>query len=139
MMFHIVVAVVAMVAGGIASIAGFGIGSILTPLIASQYGMKTAAGAVSIPHIIATLLRFWRLRRDVNRHVLFGFGLMNAAGALGGALIHAYVTSPVLTAILGALLIFAGIIGVAGMADRIRFSGEWSWIAGALSGGFGGS
>ncbi|MCU1259282.1 MAG: hypothetical protein JWO80_2167, partial [Bryobacterales bacterium] len=33
-MFNIVVAVVAAVAGGIASIAGFGIGSLLTPLLA---------------------------------------------------------------------------------------------------------
>lgn len=86
MMFGIVVAIVAMLAGGVASVAGFGIGSILTPLIASQYGMKTAVGAVSIPHVIATLLRFWRLRRDVDRHVLLGFGLMNAGGALPGAL-----------------------------------------------------
>ena len=64
MAFLIVVAVVAALAGGIASIAGFGIGSLLTPLVASQYGMKTAVGAVAIPHFIATVLRFWRLRSD---------------------------------------------------------------------------
>jgi len=62
--FLIVVAVLAALAGGIASIAGFGIGSLLTPLVASQYGMKTAVGAVAIPHFIATVLRFWRLRSD---------------------------------------------------------------------------
>jgi hypothetical protein len=61
-LFEIGVAIVALGAGGIASIAGFGIGSILTPLIASQYAMKTAVGAVTIPHVTATLLRFWRLR-----------------------------------------------------------------------------
>ena len=48
MAFLIVVALVAALAGGIASIAGFGIGSLLTPLVASQYGMKTAVGAVAI-------------------------------------------------------------------------------------------
>jgi uncharacterized membrane protein HdeD (DUF308 family) len=62
---------------------------------------------------------------------------MNAGGALVGALIHARVTSPVLTVVLGVLLIFAGIIGVSGYAERMRFSRRVSWIAGAASGGFG--
>ena len=61
------VAVVAALAGGIASIAGFGIDRLLTPRRLSIYGMKTAAGAVAIPHVIATLLRFWRLRSEVCR------------------------------------------------------------------------
>jgi uncharacterized membrane protein YfcA len=84
--FLIVVAVVAALAGGIASIAGFGIGSLLTPLVASQYGMKTAVGAVAIPHFMATVLRFWRLRSDVDWRVFLGFGLKNATGSLAGAL-----------------------------------------------------
>ena len=137
-LFDFAVAIVALVAGGIASVAGFGIGSLLTPLVALQYGMKTAVGAVAIPHIIATLLRFWRLRAHVDRHVFLGFGLMNAGGALVGALVHARVTSPVLTVVLGVLLIFAGIIGVSGYAERMRFSRNASWIVGAISGGFGG-
>jgi uncharacterized membrane protein YfcA len=138
MIFDIIVAIVAVLAGGIASIAGFGIGSILTPLIASQYGMKTAVAAVSIPHVIATLLRFWRLRAHVDRRLFFGFGLMNAGGALVGALIHTWVTSPVLVIILGILLVFSGVIGVTGYADRLRFGRKASWIAGAASGAFGG-
>jgi hypothetical protein len=36
-------AIVAVAASGIASIAGFGIGTLLTPLYATRYGMKTAA------------------------------------------------------------------------------------------------
>lgn len=137
-LFDIGVAIVALVAGGIASVAGFGIGSLLTPLVAVQYGMKTAVGAVAIPHMAATLLRFWRLRAHVDRHVFLGFGLMNAGGALAGALTHARVTSPVLTIVLGALLIFAGILGVSGYAEHMRFGRKVSWIAGAASGGFGG-
>ena len=137
-MFHVVVAVTAMVAGGIASIAGFGIGSILTPLLALRFGMKTAVGAVAIPHVIATLLRFWRLRTDVDRRVFLGFGLMNAAGALMGALLHTRITSPVLSIVLAVLLIFAGAMGLTGFADRLRFGPRGSWIAGAASGMFGG-
>jgi uncharacterized membrane protein YfcA len=64
--FHIVVAVVAAISGGIASVAGFGIGSLLTPLFAAEFGIKTAVGAVAVPHLIATILRFWRLRSHVD-------------------------------------------------------------------------
>src|SRR5437667_5584913 len=63
---------------------------------------------------------------------------MNAAGSLIGALIHVYVASPVLSVVLGALLVLAGVLGVTGYAGRIRFGRETSWIAGALSGLFGG-
>jgi uncharacterized membrane protein YfcA len=138
LVFLILVAVVAALAGGIASIAGFGIGSLLTPLVASQYGMKTAVGAVAIPHLIATVLRFWRLRSQVDRRIFLGFGLMNAAGSLAGALTHVWVDNPILTIALGILLVFAGLIGVLGYADRIRFGPRTAWIAGILSGAFGG-
>jgi uncharacterized membrane protein YfcA len=136
--FYLLVAVVAVLAGGIAALSGFGIGSLLTPLVASEYGMKSAVALVSIPHVIATLLRFWRLRKDVDRHVFLSFGLLNAGGALVGAVIHVYVTSPVLSLVLGALLAVAGLIGMSGAADRMRIRGSASWMAGAVSGGFGG-
>jgi uncharacterized protein len=74
----------------------------------------------------------------VDRSVLFGFGLMNAAGALTGALIHVRVGSPALSIVLGALLVFAGIVGVLGYGERWRLGRKASWVAGAVSGGFGG-
>ncbi|HLI86765.1 MAG TPA: sulfite exporter TauE/SafE family protein [Bryobacteraceae bacterium] len=138
MLYHLAIAAVALLAGGIASLAGFGIGSLLTPLVAAGFGMKTAVGAVSIPHLIATALRFSRLNRELDRGVLLGFGLMNAMGALAGALIHVYVSSRALTTVLAILLIFAGMAGLSGMAKKFRLRGAPAWIAGALSGGFGG-
>ena len=37
--------------GAVASVAGFGIGSVLTPAIAAVAGTKLAVAAVSIPHV----------------------------------------------------------------------------------------
>ncbi len=136
--FDAIVAVVAVLAASIAAIAGFGIGSILTPFLALRYGMETAVAAVALPHVLATFLRFWQMRTHVDRRVLLGFGLMNAAGALAGALLHARVASSALTRVLGALLIFAGALGLTGRADKLRFGRTAAWIAGAVSGGFGG-
>lgn len=56
MLFELRIAIAAAVAGGIASVAGFGVGSILTPLLAVRLGTKLAVAAVSIPHVTATAI-----------------------------------------------------------------------------------
>jgi hypothetical protein len=49
------------------SVAGFGISSILTPLLAIRVGTKLAVAAVSIPHLIATALRIARIGKHVDQ------------------------------------------------------------------------
>ena len=137
-MFNALVVVAALVAGGIASIAGFGIGSILTPLLAVKLDTKLAVAAVSIPHFLGTGLRLFLTRQHVNQRVLWTFGVTSALGGLGGAVLHVYFTSAVLGYLLGALLVFAGVTGLTGLASRIRFGRRSAWVAGGLSGAFGG-
>ena len=138
MAFDTLIAVAATLAGAIASVAGFGIGSILTPLLALRVGTKLAVAAVSIPHLIATTLRFLRIREHVDKRVFLNFGITSATGGLLGALLHARFSSTVLSYVLGTLLVFAGIMGITGLSQRMRFEGAVAWIAGALSGAFGG-
>ncbi len=138
-MDHALAIIVAgVVAGAIAAISGFGIGSILTPLLAMGIGTKLAVALVSIPHFIGTALRFFVIRQHVDRHVLWSFGLTSAAGGLVGAILHVWLRSAVLGYVLGALLVFAGIMGLSGLAARMRFGKRTAWVAGALSGIFGG-
>jgi uncharacterized membrane protein YfcA len=136
--FAITLAIVAFGAGAIATVAGFGIGSILTPVIALHADTKAAVAAVSIPHLLGTGLRFWRLRRYVDRKVFLNFGVASAAGGLIGAVLHAYAGSPALTALFGGLLVFAGVAGLTGFSSRMRFGRVAAYIAGAASGAFGG-
>lgn len=126
------------VAGAIAAISGFGIGSILTPLLAAWMGTKLAVALVSIPHFLGTALRFAVIRQHVSRRVLWSFGVTSAAGGLIGALLHVWLRSMVLGYVLGVLLVFAGITGITGLASRMKFGRTAAWIAGALSGMFGG-
>src|SRR5919108_673415 len=134
--FDFVVLLLGIAAGAVASVSGFGIGSILTPLLASQAGTKAAVAAVSIPHLLGTAVRFWTLRRHINRRVLFGFGLMSAAGGLTGALLNTRANNPVLTAVFGALLIFEGITGLTSISEKMRLGGKTAWLAGGMSGFF---
>jgi len=126
------------VAGAIAAISGFGIGSILTPLLAASIGTKLAVAVVSIPHFIGTALRFAVIREHVDRHVLWSFGITSAVGGLVGALLHIWLRSAMLGYVLGVLLVFAGVMGITGLAARMRFGRRTAWVAGALSGMFGG-
>ena len=80
MLFESVLALVSLVAGGIAAITGFGIGSLLTPTLAIRTGTKLAVAAIAIPHFVGTLQRFWLLRRNVDRRVLLGFGIASNGG-----------------------------------------------------------
>jgi uncharacterized membrane protein YfcA len=134
--FDVIVAVASVVAGAIASLAGFGIGSIMTPLLMLRLDAKIAVAAVSIPHIIATAIRFWMLRVSLDRNVLLRFGLTSAAGGLLGALAHAVVGVRTLTVFLGIILIFTGAIGVLGI--NLRFHRHAAPVAGFFSGLLGG-
>jgi len=138
MTFEILAAAVGVIAGAIAAVSGFGIGSVLTPLLAARYGTKLAVAIVSVPHLVGTAVRFARLRQHIDRRVLIRFGVLSAIGGLLGALLNARADSPALTIVFGLLLLFAGVTSLFGLAERMRFGRKTAWAAGALSGIFGG-
>jgi uncharacterized protein len=129
---------VSALAGGIAAVTGFGIGSLLTPVLALQVDTRLAVAAVSVPHVIGTAVRFWLLSGSVDRRVFWSFGLTSAAGGLTGAVLHNWASNRWLNALFGLLLLFAAFSELTGLARRLRFRGPVAWIAGALSGFLGG-
>ncbi len=137
--FAVIATVGAVVAGAIASISGFGIGSVLTPVLSTQFDVRLAIAMVSLPHLAGTFVRFLIVRTRIDRDVLLGFGAASAAGGLVGAALQAVVQSAALAVIFGLLLVFAGIGSLTGFAQRMRFSGRRSaLVGGALSGLLGG-
>lgn len=130
--------VVALLAGAVASVAGFGIGSLLTPTLAPSLGVGLAVVAVAIPHAAGTAVRFWRLRHAVDRDVLRAFGVASAAGGLVGALLHGWASNPALALVFALLLLMSGLAGFTGWTERVHLRGRMAIAAGALSGVFGG-
>lgn len=128
----------AVAAGALASVVGFGIGSLLTPVFALTMGTRAAVAAVSIPHLVGTALRFALMRGHLDRRAFISFGLTSAAGGLTGALLHARLGNPALSVVFGLLLLFVAASEMSGLARRMRFSGPVAWVAGALSGFLGG-
>lgn len=136
--FSVALLLVAIVSGATASIVGFGIGSLLTPLLAARFGTGVAVAAVTVPHAIATAVRCWRLRASIDRQVLIRFGLLSAAGALAGALLYTRLGPTTLTGVLGGLLLLTALAQLTGWTARWHPRGPLVAVFGLLSGFFGG-
>ena len=68
--FALLVGAVAFLAGATSSVAGFGIGTILTPLLGFGIGVRLAVAAASIPHFVGNAARLWTLRHRVDKQML---------------------------------------------------------------------
>jgi len=132
------VAFVSIAAGATASVVGFGIGSLLTPVIAWRFGTDVAVAAIALPHLAGGLLRGWRLRQYIDRTILIRFGILSAIGGLVGALAFANLAPDVLGRTLGVLLVLTATAGLTEWSTRWKPRGAVAWILGALSGFFGG-
>ncbi len=128
----------ALLSGATASVVGFGIGSLLTPLLALRFGTSIAVAAVTIPHVLATAFRCWRLRAHIDRTVLLRFGVLSAVGGLLGALLYTRLGSSALTRILGGLLVLTATAQLTGWSARWHPRGPIVAFIGLASGFFGG-
>ena len=133
-----VVLPVAILAGGIAAVSGFGIGSFLTPLLILSMPADSAVAVLALPHAGATCLRLWRLRGDIDWPTFRQFGVASAVGGLAGALLQARLASPVLTVLLGVLLVVAGSAELLRRPLPVPNGPTWRLGGGFLSGFFGG-
>jgi uncharacterized membrane protein YfcA len=129
---------IATLAGAIAAVAGFGIGSLLTPLFAFTLGTGAAVALATVPHAFGTALRAWRLRDAVSWRVLRSFGIASAIGGLAGALLQPHFGGRALGIVFGVLLIMSGASGLFRRTSRTELPPWLSLIGGALSGLFGG-
>ena len=78
------------------------------------------------------------MRQHVDWRLVRTFGVMSAAGGLAGALLQQRLRGPGLVMVFGGLLVFAGLTGLTGVMERVRLGRTAAWMAGLLSGVFGG-
>jgi uncharacterized membrane protein YfcA len=136
--FYLAILLAAIFSGATATVVGFGIGSLLTPLLTIRFGASVAVAAVTLPHALATAVRCWRLRAKIDRDVLIRFGLLSAAGALAGAVLYTRLGPTTLTRILGGLLLLTAVAQLTGWSSSWRPHGPLVAILGLASGFFGG-
>src|SRR2546428_13531129 len=76
--FHTTLFLASVAGGVIAAISGFGIGSILTPVVSRFTVTKLAVAIVSIPNFVGPVSRLFRVRGQINGALPLCFGLARA-------------------------------------------------------------
>jgi uncharacterized membrane protein YfcA len=137
-LFLLTLFAVGVLSGSTAAVIGFGIGSLLTPLLTLRLSPELAVAVVALPHLLATAMRLVRNAAWVDRTSFVRFGLLSAAGGLGGALLQSTLSGPALLAALGALLIATALASLTGNFGEHRPSSPVALTLGLLSGFFGG-
>lgn len=136
-----VVAIIATIAGAVAATTGFGIGSILTPVLALQFDARAAVAIVSVPHFAASVVRFATLWRQADRRAVVLFGSFSVVGSLAGALLGVSMRGPaegVVSIAMAVLLMLGGLSALAAPHEGIHFGAKTAALAGGVSGFFGG-
>ena len=127
-----------MLSGATAAVVGFGIGSLMTPLLLVRFAAPTAVGLVALPHLAATAARLVRHRRAVDREVLVRFGIPSAIGGAAGGALHGVFRSEALVTVLASLLMLTGIANLTNGFGRWQPSTIVAALVGLLSGVCGG-
>jgi uncharacterized membrane protein YfcA len=127
MWFDVLVIIIALIAGAVAAVTGFGIGSLLTPVLTLHVDTRLAVAAVSVPHVIGTALRFWLLRGDINLGGLVG----NQGGIRSAALLGFDLSKEtfVATATAIALFVDGARLPVYIMMEHNEITALWPWVA----------
>jgi uncharacterized protein len=125
--FLVAVLTVGILSGATAAVVGFGIGSLMTPLLLTRFEPSMAIALVALPHLIATAVRFIRHRRNIDRRVLLRFGIPSAVGGIIGGFLSGVLRSEALVGVLGGLLVLTGIANLT--------NGFWRWHPGAMTAG----
>jgi uncharacterized membrane protein YfcA len=129
---------VAGLAGAIAGVSGFGLGSLLTPVLMLSMPAAEAVAILALPHAWVTAVRWLKLRSEIHWPTFKQFGLASALGGLTGAALQSQLGSAVLTIVLALLLLIAGTTELLGRPIPLPQTPAWRLIGGMLSGVFGG-
>lgn len=136
--FYVALLLLGILSGATAAVVGFGIGSLLTPLLLTRFEPHVAIALVSIPHLLATALRYVQHRRFIDRQVLLRFGVPSAIGSLIGALLQQRMSAPLLIIALAVLLLATGVANLTSGFRNWQPGSRTAGVLGFLSGLFGG-
>jgi uncharacterized membrane protein YfcA len=117
---------------------GFGLGTILTPVVALFYDVKLAILVVAIVHILNNALKLWLFRDHVDRAIIRRFGALSILGALAGAALQGLLASSAVTVLLGFVLVALGAGEFLPQGRGFRFPKALDPVGGFASGLLGG-
>lgn len=117
---------------------GFGVGTVLTPVMALYFDVKVAVFLAAIVHFFNNAARIYLYRDQVNRGVIRRFGAVSLAGAFLGSFAQIYIDSGWLKAGFGFFLVAFGLSQFAPAGAGLKFPRWLDPVGGFLSGLLGG-
>lgn len=132
------IALAAFFASMLTLVTGFGLGTVLTPVVALFYDVKLAILLVAIVHFLNNALKLWLFRSHVDRSIIRRFGVLSIAGALAGAFLQGLFVSSALTVLLGIVLVVLGAGEFLPSKFSVRLPKRVDFLGGFFSGLLGG-
>ncbi|MDF0676656.1 MAG: sulfite exporter TauE/SafE family protein [Nitrospira sp.] len=150
----LVVCVAALLASGLTLFSGFGLGTLLMPVVALFFPLDLAIVMTAMVHLANNLFKIGLLGRKADRPVLLKFGLPAIAAAFVGAALLAYLGElkpmyeyyafgndrqvSVLKLVIGVLIVSFVVLELSPTFSKTAFDRKWLPFGGVISGFFGG-
>ncbi|MBM3420653.1 MAG: sulfite exporter TauE/SafE family protein [Bacteroidetes bacterium] len=153
-MEYIIVALVAMLVAALTLFSGFGLGTLLMPVMAIFFPVEIAIAATAIVHLANNIFKGVLVGRNADLKVLFIFALPAVLAAFPGALLlralsgmnpwvswyagaHTFNITPV-NLIVAILMVIFAVIELLPYFEKMTIGRRWLPLGGVLSGFFGG-
>ncbi len=149
-----VVCIASLLASALTLFSGFGLGTLLMPVVALFFPLELAIAMTAMVHLANNLFKIGLLGRKADRSVLLKFGLPAIAAAFAGAALLTYLgeVKPLyeyqafgtthqvsaLKLVIGILIISFVVLELSPTFSKAALDRKWLPIGGVISGFFGG-
>ena len=150
----LLICIISFTASVLTFFSGFGLGTMLLPVFCLFMPVELAVLATAVVHLLNNLLKFFLIRKMIDRSVLISFGIAAVSSAFLGALFQDYLGSggvvyqlssfsyfgevELLSFVIGILMIGFAILDFLPWINNLSFRKGQFFIGGLLSGFFGG-
>jgi uncharacterized membrane protein YfcA len=144
----------ALIASALTLFSGFGLGTLLMPVVAIFFPLEVAIAMTAVVHLANNLFKLWLLGKQADGSVLLKFGLPAVTAAFAGAALLTYLGDigpiheyqawgrilhiSVLKLVVGLLIIGFVALDLSPSFSRIALDRKWLPLGGVISGFFGG-
>jgi uncharacterized membrane protein YfcA len=150
----IVIVIVTFVTSLITFFSGFGLGSVLMPVLGITVPIHIAIGITAIVHLVVSAFKSVMLFKDINWKTTIQFGISAAIFSIGGALLLKQIVEipflpsydlmgitakpSILKIVVGCFLLGIIIYDIIPSLKKRKFNKKYLYVGGAIAGFFGG-
>jgi len=150
----LIVCIAALLASALTLLSGFGLGTLLMPVVALFFPLELAIAMTAMVHLANNLFKIGLLGRKAEPSVLMKFGLPAIVAAFAGAALLTYldVLNPIyeyqafgrarqvsaLKLVIGVLIVSFVVLELSPIFSKMALDRKWLPLGGAISGFFGG-